>query len=101
MSRELSLCPELTFTLVLACNAIGPAASTVDPITTLRLVYAHTHAHTYEHTHTYTDRQTDRQTDTHTHTRAYSVGKCTKASTNMHSKQALLSIQDCRQPILQ
>ena len=65
-SDSISLCPELAFTLVLACNAIGPVASTVDPITTLRLVYAHTHAHAYEHAHTYTHRQTDRQTHTHT-----------------------------------
>ena len=31
---------------------------------------------------------------THTHTRAYSAGKCTKASTNVHSKQALSPIHE-------
>ena len=31
---------------------------------------------------------------THTHTRAYSVGKCTKASTTKHSKQALSPIHE-------
>ena len=41
----------------------------------------HTHTHTYTHTHT------------HTHT----AGKRTKASTNMHSKQALSSTREiCR-----
>ena len=55
-SDSISHCPELTFTLVLACNAIGPVASTIDPVTTLRLVldisrYTHTHTHTHTPLH--------------------------------------------------
>ena len=63
-SDSISRYPELTFTLVLARKTIGPLASTVDPVTTLRLVLdlcltidTHTHTH-YMHTHTHT----------HTHT---------------------------------
>ena len=44
-----SRCPELTLKLVLACNAIGPVASIIDPVTTLRLVLdlcLGTHTHT-------------------------------------------------------
>ena len=51
-SDSISRFSELTFTLVLAYNAIGPVASTVDPVTMLRLV--HTQAHTFFHvTHYY------------------------------------------------
>ena len=117
-SDSISHCPELAFTLVLACNAIGTVASTIDPVTTLRLVldlYLGTHTHTHTHTHHHTTTTTTYKKDTynrdplclaglagpdwlhewhthtytcptHTHTRAYSAGKCTKASTNMHSK---------------
>ena len=35
---SISRCPEFIFTLILAYNAIGQVASTVDPVTTLRLV---------------------------------------------------------------
>ena len=38
-SDSISRCPELTLTLVLACNAIGPVASTIDPVTMLRLMF--------------------------------------------------------------
>ena len=67
-SDSISRCPELTFTLDLACNATGPVASTVNPVTTLRLVLdsclgTRTHTH-HMHTHTYT---TTTHT-THTHT---------------------------------
>ena len=37
-SDSISHCPELTFTLVLACNAIGSVACTIDPVSTFRLV---------------------------------------------------------------
>ena len=48
----------------------------------------HKYTYTLTHTHTHT------HTQTHTHTRTYSAGKCTKASTNMHSKQALSTIHE-------
>ena len=41
--------------------------------------------------------RTHTHTHTHTHTRAYSAGKCTKVSTNMHSKQVLSPVHEiCR-----
>ena len=58
-------------------------------------LYSHTHTHTHMHMHTHmythTHVRTHRHTYTHTRarTRAYSTGKCIKASTNMHSKHAL------------
>ena len=56
-------------------------------------IVAYTHIHTYRHTHTHTHTHAH----THTHTRPYSAGKCTKASTNIHSKQALSPIHEiCR-----
>ncbi len=70
--------------------------------------HARTHARTHTHTHTYLHRthkhthwvaRTHARTHahTHTHTRTYSAGKCTKAATNMHSKQAPSPVQEiCR-----
>ena len=52
------------------------------------IVFNYTHVHTY--THTYTQTHTDTHVRTHAHTHAYSTGKRSKASTNMHSKQAPL-----------
>ena len=66
-SDSISRCPELTFTLVHACNAIGPGSSTVDSVTTLGLVHTHTHMYTHMYTHTYT------HTHTHTHTSTQSL----------------------------
>ena len=77
-SDSISRCPELTFMLVLACNAIGPAASTIGQlqVTTLRLVLdvclgtlIHTHTtctctHTQTHNHHH-----DIQEIKHTHTK--------------------------------
>ena len=59
---SISRCPELTFTLVLACNTIRLVPSTIDPVNTLRLLLdlclgTHTHTHTTRtrtRTHTYT-----------------------------------------------
>ena len=74
-SDSISRCPELTFTPILECSAIGSVASTVDPVTTLRLVldlclgiHTPTHTtcictHTQTHTHTHT-----MHTHTHHHT---------------------------------
>ena len=68
-SDSVSCCPELTSALVLACNAKGPVASIVDPVTTLRLVLdlsGHTHKLTpHAHAHTLTH---SRHMHTHTHT---------------------------------
>ena len=89
---------------VAACNVIGPVASTVDPVTTLRLVldlclgthphpyHIHTHTHSHHmHTHTHTHiTHTHTQTHPHTHTR-------THPHTHTHSKQALSPIHEiCR-----
>ena len=49
------------------------------------------------HTHTRTHVPTAQENAQSIYTRAYSAGKCTKASTNMHSKQALSPVQEiCR-----
>ena len=69
-----SRCPELTLKLVLACNAIGPVASIIDPVTTLRLVldlclgiHTHTHTHTLTpHAHARTHTHHHRIQETHT-----------------------------------
>ena len=67
--------------------------------------HTHTHIHTHTHTHTrtrihtyvHTHTRTHARTQVHSHTRAYSAGKCTIASTNMHSKQALSPLHEiCR-----
>ena len=63
---------------------------------THRHTHTHTHTHTHIHTHTrmyvrtYTQTHTYAHTHTyiHMHTDTHCAGKCTKAFTNMHSKQA-------------